>query len=66
MSSLDDDAQSTKGGDEQDEYENDGNSASEYRVHDRQVIKRPNNFRKESGSSGAMDLEPALQARKTG
>ena len=47
------------------EYENDGNSASEYRVHDRQVIKRLNN----SGgivSSGAMDLEPALQARKTG
>jgi hypothetical protein len=39
VSSFDDHAQSTKGGDKQYDYENNGNSASEYRVHDRQVIK---------------------------
>ena len=49
MSSLDDDAQSAKGGDKQYEDENDGDSASEDGVHDRQVVKWPSKFAKGIG-----------------
>jgi hypothetical protein len=44
VSSLDDYAESTKSGDEQNDDENDGNSASKYRVHDRRVATWPNRF----------------------
>jgi len=45
VSSLDEHAQPTKNGDEQnDDDENDGNSASKYRVHGRQVVNWPTGF----------------------